>query len=65
MLGVKIIAAGLLFLTQVVTARVMSIEQFGMYSYLLSIITVTSFLVIWGGDKSVLKLFSNDIKSTA
>ena len=58
MLIIKVFAAALLFLTQVVPARIMSIEQFGMYSYLLSIVTVMSFVVLWGLDKSVIKLFS-------
>lgn len=58
MLIIKICAAGLLFISQVIPARVMNIDQFGMYSYLVSIITVVSFLVIWGTDKSIIKFFS-------
>jgi len=58
MLIIKICAAGLLFISQVIPARIMNIDQFGMYSYLISIITVLSFIVIWGADKSVIKLFS-------
>ena len=55
MLGIKCAAAVLLFLSQIMPAWCLSIEQFGVFSYLNSVLVVLSFLVLWGTDRLCLK----------
>jgi len=58
MLLVKLSSVGLMFLVNVILARYMTMHEFGQYSYLMSILTIAVIFVIWGSDKSVLRLFS-------
>lgn len=57
-LAVKVMAAGLLFASQLLPAKYMDLSSYGTYAYLVSILTVSSAIVIWGGDKFVIKLMS-------
>ena len=55
MLFVKGFAAVLLFTTSVLVSRTIGIEQFGVYSGLVSIVSVLTFICLWGTDRFCLK----------
>jgi len=58
MLAVKICSAVLLFASHLLPARFMEISEYGLYAYVVSLVTVLSYVVIWGGDKFILKQVS-------
>lgn len=56
MLLIKGSAAGVLFAAQLVPARCLNdLNLFGVYSYVLSVLTILTFVVIWGTDRLCLK----------
>lgn len=61
MLGMKCTSIVILFGVQLALARILSIGDFGRYSYFISISTVASICLIWGFDRLVLKLGSIEI----
>jgi len=52
---VKVLSVSALFAVQIAFARIMNVETYGVYSYILSIVTVFSFFVIFGLDKVSIK----------
>lgn len=55
MLIIKGSAAGLLLASQVLATRCLTLEQFGTFSYLNSVLVVLSFVVLWGADRYCVK----------
>lgn len=67
MLGIKSASAIFLLALNVLPARCLSIDDVGTFSYLVSLLTVFSFVVIWGTDRYCLKnvALSRDEKEVA
>ncbi len=58
MLLIRGLAVATMFVAQVVPAKCLDIDQFGVFSYITSLLTVLTFVVIWGTDRYSLKSFS-------
>lgn len=56
-------SAGLLYGLQVILARLLSVGEFGEYSYIFALTTVMSFVVLWGGERLLIKDVSIKISS--
>lgn len=54
-LFVKAVSVLALFVSQVLIARSLSVSNFGVYNFLWSIITIFSFVVMWGGEREIVK----------
>jgi O-antigen/teichoic acid export membrane protein len=58
MLLIRGLAVVAMLVAQVIPARCLEIDQFGVFSYITSLLTVLTFVVIWGTDRYSLKSFS-------
>ena len=58
MLLIRGFAALAMFASQVIPARCLDVDQFGDFSYITSLLTVLTFIVIWGTDRYSMKVFS-------
>ncbi len=55
LLSIKVLAAGAMFATQILPAKCLSVQQFGTFSYLNSLVSVLVFVAIWGTDRYCVK----------
>jgi|GEM_PF-2098988 O-antigen/teichoic acid export membrane protein len=64
MLLLKVVAACLLFAIQPALSNTLELAQYGLYSYIISLVTVLPFFATWGTQRYCLKEFSLFTKST-